>query len=160
MQDGMNLPITLCFLQRKALEYSGKITKNIFYVLKSRHPIIDFVVHVHNANDSWLVLIQISTQKYDDHKPMSDIFHRLKRCTRKMINSRTNTLYEHFCKLAESLAKVMLLYVSPREKDDQILPTLQSAIIHHPDKARLYIGILARGSSFHIKLNQSLTYLT
>ena len=85
-----------------------QLQTGVLYELRSHHPTIDAVGLLNSdKNDSWLVFIQISVSKYEDHKSkMSSIFDVSN--SMELRDSPQRTLYTYYRSLA-GITKMMLI---------------------------------------------------
>ena len=74
-----NTKLRLCIekvLQQETVD--ATIQQNTLYELRTSHPIVNALGYLHETDDTyWLVFIQISLQRYEDHQSLCDLFKRV-----------------------------------------------------------------------------------
>ena len=122
------------------------------YELKRAHPIVDFVGNLKasgGGGEEWLVFIQISLQTYKDHKSkLVDMFKRNSRNTK----NKTWSLYTEYINkfsigYTNNSKNVLLLYISPQEKDVAKFRVDVGDIVTVNQK--IHVGLLAKDAPFY-----------
>ena len=131
-----------------------KLQRGVLYDLRSRHPTIDGVGLLYEEVTliPWLVFIQISLSRYDEHRSkLSDLLSLPKEEPKELKGSRQKTLYSYYKRLGgDEVEKVMFLYVSPEEMDcnnSPILPSLHKYLTKAKNN-QMHFGILSGKSKF------------
>ena len=109
--------------------------RNTLYELRTSHPIVDALGYLHQTDDTyWLVFIQISLQRYEDHRSLCDLFKRAPKNSKVRCNMSLFTYYKHLLGIGSSFQNILLLYVSPTAKDVNSLSKLKQQISELNDK--------------------------
>ena len=165
-----NLVITTCSVDKDTVEEctlivahvtdlegpADKLYPGFLYELRARHPILDYVGCLQDIRkEYYLVFVQVSLKKYNDHSEMSNVFLRPKnkRATPdELKDSKQTNLYSFYLNLAKSYhpLNIIFLYVSPEETNSvNILPKLKAKIKEAKVKETIRVGVLTNTSDFY-----------
>ena len=105
-----------------------KFNSSTLYELRRQHPAIDAVGLLKDeSGQNWLVFIQVSIQRYQDHQSMIKLFHKppsIRHTPTELKKNKTISLYTFYKRLCITSSmtdiKVMLVYVSPLEQIAEI----------------------------------------
>lgn len=136
------------FTMAKDLD-SPTLMANKLYEMKRAHETFDFVGYLtDHCNVKWLVFIQVSLQKYTNHRAkLCSIFHSAQRKKDPLYNQYRNL----FAIDSEAQCDVLLLYISPK---NTILENLWKNLGNASVQQTLYVGVLIQGATFYNKLHK------
>ena len=145
--------LSLTYSQVSAIVDCSNLQRGILYETKAYYPIVDAIgCLTDNDRKHWLVFIQISLSKYENHKrKLSNLFKH-----HSHVKSRQSyyTYYRKTYNLDNKFQQALLLYVSPREQStghSDLLPKLKDEISHLTIKSlkrNLKFGVVSTDSHF------------
>jgi len=114
--------------------------------LREKHPVIDAVARLKDESDKeWLLLIQVSLSKYNEHKSKAGDLQKTITWPESVSTTRANcTWLQYYCDLCPNL-DCMFVYISPKELGPNPVSVLQESGIHSRTE-NLYLGLVAQDS--------------